>query len=100
MSSSRKQKRALQEKLEHLRTITNSTAVISSTRTSYLFKSISLFLCWKIFSAQTNDASILIDASKYIEDLKKKAAKLNQDSNNSTSQISCSERDEPSTVKI
>ncbi|KAL3830246.1 hypothetical protein ACJIZ3_019048 [Penstemon smallii] len=48
-----RKKAALYEKLEQLRSATNSTAV--------------------------NEASIVIDASRYIEELKEKVEKLNQD---------------------
>ncbi|XP_062096544.1 uncharacterized protein LOC133802279 isoform X2 [Humulus lupulus] len=53
MSSSRDQKKALHERLQRLRAITNSTAI--------------------------HKASIIVDASKYIEELKQKVATLNQE---------------------
>ncbi|PON53550.1 Myc-type basic helix-loop-helix domain containing protein [Parasponia andersonii] len=53
MSSSRDHRAALQERLQRLRAITNSSAV--------------------------NKASIIVDASKYIEELKQKVATLNQE---------------------
>ncbi|PON94396.1 Myc-type basic helix-loop-helix domain containing protein [Trema orientale] len=53
MSSSRDHRAALHERLQRLRAITNSSAV--------------------------NKASIIVDASKYIEELKQKVATLNQE---------------------
>ncbi|KAM6574065.1 transcription factor SCREAM2 [Cannabis sativa] len=62
-SSSRNEKRALHERLQRLRAITNSTAI--------------------------QKASIIVDASKYISELKQKVAILNQEigSNSSISSI-------------
>ncbi|KAI3474268.1 hypothetical protein Pfo_029056 [Paulownia fortunei] len=53
MGSRERNKAALYEKLEQLRSATNSTAV--------------------------NKASIVVDASRYIEELKERVEKLNQD---------------------
>ncbi|XP_058214729.1 transcription factor SCREAM2-like isoform X2 [Rhododendron vialii] len=59
MSSRDRKKEALYEKLKQLRSVTHSTAV--------------------------NKTSIIVDASKYIEELKEKVQKLNQDIGTSSS---------------
>ncbi|KAJ7950085.1 Transcription factor SCREAM2 [Quillaja saponaria] len=59
MDSRKKKKAALHDKLELLRAVTNSSAL--------------------------NKASIIVDASKYIEDLKRKVERLNSEIGTSTS---------------
>ncbi|KAJ8431535.1 hypothetical protein Cgig2_009613 [Carnegiea gigantea] len=72
---SREQKRAaLEEKYQHLRSVTNSNAV--------------------------NKASILVDASKYIKDLKQKVERLNQDISFSGSSSRDDQDDQTPLIKV
>ncbi|XVF29675.1 hypothetical protein REPUB_Repub15cG0142500 [Reevesia pubescens] len=72
MSSRVRKKAAVREKLDRLRSVTNSTAV--------------------------NKTSIIVDASRYIEELKEKVDRLNQETG--TSQMSTSQNPLPMQVTV
>ena len=114
MSSSRdrKIKAAMHERLQRLRAITNSSAVniteihlfflnlfrfnsmdISLLLPNFLQHIDAYFFCLTCVFPQMNKASIIVDASKYINELKQKVVALNQEIG--TSRISIDENQLP-----
>lgn len=100
--ASREHKRAsLNEKLQQLRAATNSSAVITIYQLIYSTSTLTyitlifsdylihcfFFSCLNLCGWQMNKASIIVDASKYIKELKQKVARLNQDIGTSTNPI-------------
>ncbi|KAJ9545610.1 hypothetical protein OSB04_025317 [Centaurea solstitialis] len=83
MVSREHKKAALHDKLQLLRSVTNSHAVIPPSFYLLLFSfhssKLSSSLCFPNGIFQKQDSSIIIDASKYIEELKQKIEILNQD---------------------